>query len=405
MPKSLHEQLNPPDPMRVIGLISGTSCDGVDAALCEIGGEGQGHVQIKLLDFVTEPYSKKIQQDVLKVSRGESRTEEVCRLNFRLGATFARAAMSVLMKAGLKPSDIHAVGSHGQTVAHLPPRFDSGIMATGISERIGSTLQLGEAAMIAEQLEVPVVSNFRTRDMAAGGQGAPLIPYIDYLLLTHPEHARLAVNIGGITNFTYLPAGAQEEEVLAFDTGPGNMLIDAMIQLMTLGKQGYDKDGELAAQGEVDGYILSELLKHEFLKRKPPKSTGREEFGLAYAKQLYEWGIKRAVKPKDTLRTVTDFTAIALSEAYKNWIEPKGRIGEIIVSGGGALNATLMARVKKEFGKVEFHLSDDFGLPVKAKEAIGFAVLARETLRGRPGNLRSATGAFGPRILGQITPA
>ncbi|MBE7463512.1 MAG: anhydro-N-acetylmuramic acid kinase [Planctomycetes bacterium] len=402
MGRSFQEQLSPPDPMLVVGLISGTSCDGVDAALCEITGSGRGSLRIKLIAFVTEPYSARMQDRILAVSRGEAQTEDVCRLNFRVGSTFARAAAAVIEKAGMQPQDVHLVGSHGQTVAHLPPRMDPGILATGVTERIGSTLQIGEPAMIAEQLGVPVVFNFRARDMAAGGQGAPLVPYVDYLLLTHDERARLAVNIGGISNFTFLPPNGNPEDVLAFDTGPGNMLIDAMIQLMTVGKQLYDKDGALAAQGQVDGYILSHLLKHPFLQRKPPKSTGREEFGVKYARELYEWGIKRSVRPTDILRTVTDFTAISLHLAYVNWIKSKHAVGEIVLSGGGALNPVLMARLRHEFGSVAIHLSDDYGMPVKAKEAMAFALLAREAIQGRPGNLPSATGADGPRVLGQV---
>lgn len=393
------------DKMLVIGLISGTSCDGVDAALCELSGEGRGELKVKLLACHTEPYSETLSRKLIEICNTQKgRAEDVCRLNYRVGETFARGAEQILEQAGLKKEDLDLVGSHGQTIAHLPPRSDVGINATGVMQRLGSTLQLGEAATIAERLEVPVVSNFRARDMAAGGQGAPLVPYVDYLLFSQPDRSRAVINIGGISNITYLPAGGTPEATLAFDSGPGNMIIDSLIQLMTQGKQRYDKNGETALKGQVDGYILSELLNHPYLKIPPPKSTGREEFGADYAQHIYQWGIGRSVKPTDILRTATAFTAITLADAYKRFLEPKGKIDEIVISGGGALNAVLMERMSKEFGGAPIKRSDDFGIPMKAKEAVAFAILARETVRGRPSNLPSATGASGPRVLGQISP-
>lgn len=393
------------DTMKVIGLISGTSCDGVDAALCELSGHGCGNIKVNLLGFHSEPYSEALQKKILEISNPKfGHTDELCRLNFRIGDSFSRAAENIVERAGLKASDIDLIGSHGQTVAHLPPRTEIGPGSTGHVQRHGSTLQLGEPAMIAERLNVPVISNFRARDMAAGGQGAPLVPYIDYLSFTHPERTRAVINIGGISNMTYIPKAAKVEDVLAFDSGPGNMIIDALIQRITQNKVRYDKNGESAAKGQVDGYILNELLKHPYLHMAPPKSTGREEFGVSYANQIFEWGIGRSVKPSDILRTATDFTAITLADAYKRYLLPKGPVDEIIISGGGALNGTLMARMKREFGNAPIKLSDDYGMPLKAKEAIAFAILAREAILGNPGNLPSVTGASGPRILGQITP-
>lgn len=394
------------DPIKVVGLISGTSCDGVDAALCSISGDETATFKVEVLAFETESYSPQLQKKLLEVCDTKvCNPDELCRINFRVGETFARAAAQIVEKAKLKNSDVDLVGTHGQTIAHLPPRTDIGNKATGMVVKHGSTLQIGEPAVIAERIGAPVVSNFRTRDMAAGGQGAPLVPYVDYLLLAHPEKTRAVINIGGISNITYLPKGCKPEQVMAFDSGPGNMIIDAMIQLMSQGKERYDKNGERAAQGHVDGYILSKLLQHPFLALEPPKSTGREEFGQEYAKHIYQWGITRSVVPTDTLRTVTDFTAITLAEAYKKHLVKLGKVDEVIVSGGGALNKTLMTRLKKEFGEAPIGISDDYGLPMKGKEAIAFAVLALETIRGRPGNLAAATGAAGPRILGQITPA
>lgn len=393
------------EPMRVIGLISGTSCDGVDAALCEISGSGR-ELKVKLLGYRTEPYSEALRNRVLAVNDPQrGRTDELCRLNFRVGWTFARAAKHLLKECGVPARDVDLVGSHGQTVAHLPPRSDTGIGATGVVRGMGSTLQIGEAAVIAEELGAPVVSNFRARDMAAGGQGAPLVPYVDYLLFSDAELNRSVVNIGGISNLTWLPAGGQLEATLAFDSGPGNMLIDALIQRMTRGKERFDRDGRTARQGRCDPYLLGELLKHPYLQRKPPKSTGREEFGLEYAERIYILGIGRDIKPTDILRTVTEFTALTLADAHRRFLPGKARAEEIILSGGGALNKVLMERLRTELKDVLVRPSDDFGIPMKGKEAIAFAILARETALGRPGNLPSATGADGPRILGQITPA
>ncbi|MCW8131193.1 MAG: anhydro-N-acetylmuramic acid kinase [Planctomycetota bacterium] len=393
------------DTMKVIGLISGTSCDGVDAALCELSGHGVGNLKVKVIAYHSEPYSDALKKKILDISNPKAgHTDELCRLNFRIGDSFSRAAENIIERAGLPREAIDLIGSHGQTVAHLPPRTEIGPGSTGHVQRHGSTLQLGEPAMIAERMNVPVISNFRARDMAAGGQGAPLVPYVDYLYFTHPERTRAVINIGGISNMTYIPKGAKIESVLAFDSGPGNMIIDALIQRITQNKVHYDKNGEAASKGQVDGYILNELLKHPYLKLEPPKSTGREEFGATYANQVFEWGIGRSVKPSDILRTATDFTAITLADAYKKYLLAKGPVDEIIISGGGAMNGTLMARMKREFGAAPIALSDDYGMPIKAKEAIAFAILARETILGNPGNLPSVTGASGLRILGQITP-
>jgi len=393
------------DRLLVAGLGGGASVDGVDAALCELAGGTSAPFEAKLLAYHDEPYSQDMRERILAVAEGEPiKADDLCRLNFRVGQAFARAGRNLLEKAARKREDLDLVGFHGQTLSHLPPRVEVG-MQTSLMVRRGSTFQLGEPAMIAELLGVPVVANFRVRDIAAGGQGGPLGPYVDYLMFSHPERTRAAVNIGGITTVTYLPKGGRPEDTLAFDSGPGSMIIDGLVQLMTLGKQRYDKGGALGRQGQVDGYVLGELLKHPYLQRPPPKSTGREEFGSAYARYLYEWGIQRGVRPTDVLCTATAFTAITLADAVKRFLLPKGPIEEIIVSGGGALNDLLMSRLHKEFDPNPITTSDQFGIPAKAKEAFVFAVLARETVQGRPGNLPSATGAEGLRVLGQIIPA
>jgi anhydro-N-acetylmuramic acid kinase len=404
MGKSLKE-LAAKERMLVIGLGGGASFDGADAALCELAGGGGKPLEAKLIAYHDEPYSADMRTRVLALAEGTPfKSDDLCRLNFRVGQAFARAARNLLEKAGKTPEELDLVGFHGQTLSHLPPRSEMGVDSTMMVRR-GSTFQLGEPAMIAELLTTPVVANFRVRDVAAGGQGGPLGPYVDYLLFSHPERTRAAVNIGGISNVTYLPKGGRPEDTLAFDSGPGSMIVDGLVQLMTLGRERYDKGGALGRQGRVDGYVLTELLKHPYLQRSPPKSTGREEFGSAYARYLYEWGIKRGVRPTDVLCTATAFTAITLADAFKRFLLPKGPIEEIIVSGGGTLNSLLMARLHKEFDPNPIKVSDEFGVPSKGKEALVFAVLARETILGRSGNLPSATGAAGPRILGQITPA
>jgi anhydro-N-acetylmuramic acid kinase len=243
---------------------------------------------------------------------------DICELNFLLGEAFASAAKAVLEGANV---EVDLIGSHGQTVWHIPPRTEAADF------QLGSTLQLGEPAVIAERTGLPVVSSFRTRDMAAGGQGAPLVPLVDYLLFASDTAARAALNIGGISNVTYLPANGRAEETLAYDTGPGNMIVDAMVQFMTGGEQSYDADGAIAASGTIAPELLKEMLTHEFLQRPPPKSTGREEFGVTYARQMYEWGTAhgKVLLPRDAIATATRFTALSIAESLKKFVMCRDR--------------------------------------------------------------------------------
>jgi anhydro-N-acetylmuramic acid kinase len=385
----------------VIGLMSGTSADGVDAALCEISGEGRGGLKVKLIAKHSQDYPDFVRERILRAcepSGGSS--PELCELNFLLGEAFAFAANALLDNAGVKKQDVDLIGSHGQTLSHIPPRSEAH------SFQLGSTLQLGEPAVIAERTGILVISNFRTRDMAAGGQGAPLVPLVDYLLFSRDESNRVALNIGGISNITYLPAHGRLEDTLAYDTGPGNMVVDAMIHYLTQGEQSYDRDGQMAASGTVHKGLLEAMMKHPYLKRSPPKSTGREDFGVAFAVEMYEWGTKHGlvIMPRDIIATATRFTAITISQSLKTFVLPKGPIDELIVAGGGALNPVLMEQLTAEMGQTKVTTSDQYDLPIKSKESIAFAILARETALGRPGNLPSVTGASGTRILGQITP-
>ena len=395
-------QLTQKEKHLVVGLMSGTSADGVDAALCEVSGEGRGNVKVKLLGKFSQEYPDMVRDRVLKVSETNNGTSaELCELNFLLGELFAAATNSLIDGAGVKREDVDLIGSHGQTISHIPPRTDSQTF------QLGATLQIAEPAVIAERTGITVVSNFRTRDMAAGGQGAPLVPFVDFLMFSSDEKTRVALNIGGISNVTYLPAHGNIESTLAYDTGPGNMIVDAMIQYLTQGDQSYDRDGAMAESGTVHPQLMNEMLKHEYLHRSPPKSTGREEFGVQFAIQMYEWGTKNGmvIMPRDIVATATKFTALTIADSIKKFLAPKGKIDELIVSGGGAMNPVLMQHLAGELPDLKMTNSDEYGFPLKSKESIAFAILARETILGRPSNLPSATGAAGPRILGQITPA
>jgi anhydro-N-acetylmuramic acid kinase len=397
-------ELRTRDQMLVVGLSGGSSCDGVDSALCEISGGGPAPLRAKLLAYHDEPYSAQMRQMLVSAADGQAvKPADLCRLSFRVGQTFARATERLMQEAKRPLEDVDLVGSHGQALVHLPLHTDAGVMATGITKR-GSTLQIGEPAVIVERLKTPVVSSFRARDMAAGGQGGPLGPYVDYLLFSDLNRTRAVVNIGGITTVTYLRAGGRIEEVLAYESGPGCLTMDSLVRTMTMGKSSYDEGAKTAEKGRLDDYLLRDMLKHPYLHRAPPKSTSRAEFGTPYAKKLYEWGISRGIRPSDILRTVTEFTALALAESFRNFLMPKGKLDEIIFSGGGVLNHVLLERLRKEFGGDAVHLSEEYGIPPKAKQALVCAVLARETVLERPGNLPAATGAEGPRILGQITP-
>jgi len=382
----------------IVGLISGTSADGVDAALVKVIGDKPKRVET--LAFTTLPYPAKIRKAVLEVSHNGD-IETLCWLNFALGELFAEAALKVIEIAGVDRKRVQLIGSHGQTVRHLPPNRKH--RTTQSLSRIG-TLQIASPAVIAMKTGIPVVSDFRAKDMAVGGQGAPLVPLVDWLLLRHSRKTRIALNIGGIANLTVLPARAKASDVLAFDTGPGNMLIDGAVRHFSGGALNYDRNGEWARQGRVDKNLLRWLMSHPFLRQPPPKSTGREMFGDAFLREVLERAKLLGLTERDTVATLTAFTAESIADAIRRFVLPKfERVDELIISGGGANNPILMAMLHEKLPRVKIRRSDELGINADAKEAIAFAVLAHRTVMGFAGNLPSATGAKMPVILGSIT--
>jgi anhydro-N-acetylmuramic acid kinase len=381
--------------MLVIGLMSGTSLDGIDAALVEIDGE-PGSMRWDLREFCMIPYTGAQRFEIHEaIERGSAAT--LCRLHARLGEWLAAAALKVCAAADVPPSDVALIGSHGQTVWHLPPD----------GEERGATMQLGCAATIAERTGIDVVSDLRARDMAAGGQGAPLVPWVDRLLFASREHPRILQNIGGMANLTWVPprAGVEAGPGLAFDTGPGNALMDAAVELATRGAACYDRDAEWAKTGTVDDALLAELLAHPYFDMEPPKSTGREVFGRGMVQSIV------ARQPPETpqewsnlIATLTAFTARTITDAVRRWVLPLGG-GEVVVTGGGARNPLLMEWLREGLAPLPVYGGDRIGLDPDAKEAVAFAALAWAHVQRLPANVPSATGASGLRVLGSFTPA
>jgi anhydro-N-acetylmuramic acid kinase len=377
-----------------VGLMSGTSMDGVDAALVELSGPTE-EPRVRLRAFATTPYPRSVRERILRVAAGHQVTAgEVSQLNFLLGEVFAAAALRVCRQAGVAPRRLAVIGSHGQTVYH------QGARTREAGRRIASTLQIAEPAVIAERTGAPVVADFRTADMAAGGQGAPLVPMVDYLLLRDDRQGTVALNIGGIANLTVIPARATPQEVFGFDTGPGNMVIDALVRHFTRGRKTHDAGGRLAMRGKVIEPLLAELLRQPFFRRKPPKSAGREQFGSDFVRRFF---LRRPqARSENLLRTAAELTVAAIAAALERFVFPHARIHRLIVSGGGAHNRLLLAGLQAYLSNLLIDLSDRYGLPVDAKEAMAFAVLADRTTHGLPGNLPSVTGARRAVVLGKI---
>ena len=385
------------EPIRVVGLMSGTSADGIDAVLVEISEQPElparkssGDFSVRTLAYVNTPFDAELRERVFELFAPPSSTvDKICEMNVVLGEAFAQAALRVIEAAGLAPEDVHLVGSHGQTIQHMPA--------------CRATLQIGEAAVIAQRTGITTVSSFRARDMAAGGEGAPLVPYFDWLVFRHPERSRVLQNIGGIANMTVLPAGCGLEDVYAFDNGPGNMIIDYMANTLTAGRLHYDEDGAMAGAGKVSSELLGQLMEHPFILRRPPKTSGREEFGAQFAHDLiFRWR-RLGLTDEDMVATATAFTAEAIVWHLKRYVIPRSGLDEVIVSGGGAFNPVLVQMIRDRVAPIPVSCADEYGVSSDAKEAVAFAVLAYETMRGRPSNVPSATGAAEPVVLGCIT--
>jgi anhydro-N-acetylmuramic acid kinase len=384
--------------MRVIGLMSGTSVDGVDAAVVEIHG-APPDLAITLLSFSHLPFDANQQGRIFGLFEPTTGTvDHICHMNFAIGEWFAAAALQAVADAGLsRPDaasgdDIALIGSHGQTIYH----------SVGADAPVKSTLQIGEAAVIAARTGVTTVADFRVADVAAGGQGAPLVSYVDWLLLRHPTLTRAVQNIGGIANVTYLPPGDDPAGVIAFDTGPGNMLIDDAVRRATNGTQTYDRNGTLAAQGRIDRELLAELMAHSYLAQAPPKTTGREQFGVPYGAKVWALAQRQGLCANDIVATLTAFTAVSIADAYRRFLPHMP--DEVILGGGGASNPILVHMLQQHLAPARVTSHETVGLPSDAKEAVAFAVLAYEALYGRPGNLPTCTGAGTRTILGKITP-
>ncbi len=379
-----------------VGLMSGTSADGIDAALVQFG-DAEG-ARFELLTFETIELPRDLREEILAVCDVQIGTvESVCRLDAVLGAFFAEAALKVMASGGVSSSDVRAIGSHGQTIHHLPDEPDR----FGVTAR--STLQIGNASVIAERTGTQVVSDFRSRDISAGGQGAPLVPLVDYLLFRDESVGRVLINIGGIANVTVLPAGCGPGEVLAFDTGPGNVILDGLVSRWTRGEMIFDEDGRIADTGKVQENLLARWMRHPYFEQPPPRSTGREMFSAAYIEELIrESG---GATMNDLIATATAFTAETIVSSLRRYVPDYGGIGAFYVSGGGSANRTLMRSIQERVGDAPVRLSDALGLSADSKEAVAFALLAHRTLNGLVGNLPAATGASRAVILGQVTPA
>jgi anhydro-N-acetylmuramic acid kinase len=353
--------------------MSGTSLEGIDVAIVEIRGRA-----VKTIGFTSTPYSTAVRAAILGVSNCVTHTAAISRLNFQLAELYARAVLAAVKRHG----PVELIGCHGQTIFH---------------EGRSNTLQIGEAAVLAERTGLPVISNFRARDIAAGGQGAPLVPFVDYLLFRHARRTRVALNIGGIANITVIPAGCSPQDVVAFDTGPGNMVIDALAQEFSSGKLKCDRGGRIAASGNVNRALLDELLRDAYYRRKPPKSAGREQYGVEFIARLRKSGAPLV----DLVTTATVLTAATIAGAVKAAVSGSA---DLIASGGGTHNPQIMAHLTGFLPGFNISTSTDHGIDVDAKEAVAFAVLAHQTWRRKPSNLPSATGAKQAVILGDVTP-
>src|SRR5216683_2652607 len=384
-------------PMLVLGLMSGTSADGIDVALARISG-APPNLNAKLLGHTSVKFPSAHRKEILRVAEQHLITAgALSQLNFRVGELFAGAVIAACRKFSIPLKKISLIGSHGQTIFH------QGKPVNFLGLPTASTFQIGEPAIIAARTGITTVGDFRPADIALGGQGAPLVPYVDYLLYRHPKLGRVSLNLGGIANITVLPRDCKPQQVFAFDTGPANMVIDALVSHFTRGRQRFDKNAQLASQGRSLPELLDELMQDPYLKLAPPKSTGREYYGHAYVKRILALGRHHRARPNDLIRAATIFTALSVVDALNRFVLPKTKIQQLVVSGGGTHNPLILAQLSAALPGVKVLPSSRLGIPEDAKEALAFAILAYETFHQRPANLPSATGACGPAILGKIS--
>ncbi|PFE03442.1 anhydro-N-acetylmuramic acid kinase [Bacillus sp. AFS023182] len=377
--------------MYIVGLMSGTSLDGIDAVLIRVNNS-KLNTELEMIEFITHPFPKDVREEIIQsLSVDTSNVQLICSLNFKLGKLFADATKEVCKKAGFPLDQLDLIGSHGQTIYHQPLQEQN---------LVPSTLQIGEPSVIAYETNTTVISNFRTMDIAAGGQGAPLVPYTEYVLYWSETKGRLLQNIGGIGNVTVLPKQSSLDNMYAFDTGPGNMIIDEVCrQLFNIG---YDEGGNLAKQGKINEQLLSYCINHPYIMSPPPKTTGRELFGKQYVEKLLNKF--NNLSSHDIVATVTMFTAQSIVENYRNFILPQVKIDEVIIGGGGSYNTTLLKMIQSLLGEsIQIYTQEELGYSSEAKEAIAFALLANETYHGNVSNVPNATGAKNAVVLGNVS--
>ena len=393
------EQISGKTVRRAVGLMSGTSVDGIDAAVVEIMTVNAG-IKVKLCAFDNIPYSGNVRKKIMELfDVNVSTVDKLGYMNFLLGELFAEAALQVIKKAGLEAGDIDFIGSHGQTVYHQPR------VSNKDGYDIRYTVQIGEGAVISARTGIPCVSDFRVADMAAGGQGAPLVPFTEYLLYSDEDKNVLLQNIGGIGNITIIPAGKNMHKISAFDTGPGNMIIDGLIQKTSKGKLLYDPGGETARKGTVNESLLKRLASNPYFDTVPPKSTGRELFGKDCTEMVYQYMLENNISNEDGIATVTYFTAWSIADSYRKYIKPEYSADYIVLGGGGSYNNTLVNYIKTEMSvyNVKTYTQEQLGYSSDAKEAIAFAVLADYTLAAKANNIPGVTGASKAVVMGKIS--
>jgi anhydro-N-acetylmuramic acid kinase len=371
-----------------VGLMSGTSCDGIDASLVEIV-VSRSRIRAAERMGATLAYRRSLRAALLGAAEGGLGARDLATLHFELGTELARATRRILSRAGVSASSVDFVGSHGHTVYHGP------------RDQVPNTLQIGQPASIAEATGISVVADFRAADVAAGGEGAPLTPHANRLLFMHPRRARSIHNLGGISNLSVMRRG---RIVTAFDTGPANMLIDAVARTKSNGLLAYDRDGALARRGRVDALLVDEALVHPYFRRRPPKSTGRETFGDRYAAWFLSRASARRLSAADSVATATAITAASIEQAYRRFVLPRANVDEIFFSGGGARNPALFDMLTERLDFARVSTVDELGVSADRLEAVSFAVLGLQALRGVSADLRLVTGARHPVILGSVTP-